>query len=81
MQPQRPALLQVRQLREAIARPAGRVLILRGEGGRELLAERLREQGASVDYLEVYRRDLPQYAEATLPELIVAKPVPASVVA
>ena len=67
------ALLQVRQLREAIARPAGRVLILRGEGWRELLAERLREQGASVDYLEVYRRDLPQYAEATLPELIRAE--------
>ena len=67
------ALLQVRQLREAIAQPAARVLILRGEGGRELLAERLREQGASVDYLEVYRRDLPQYAEAALPERIQAE--------
>ena len=67
------ALLQVRQLREAIAQPAARVLILRGEGGRELLAERLREQGASVDYLEVYRRDLPQYAEAALPARIQAE--------
>jgi uroporphyrinogen-III synthase len=67
------ALLQLPALREAIARPAARVLILRGEGGRELLAERLREQGASVDYLEVYRRDLPQYAEAALPARIQAE--------
>lgn len=39
------ALLELSALREAIAVPGARVLILRGEGGRELLAERLREQG------------------------------------
>ncbi|MCK3842269.1 uroporphyrinogen-III synthase [Pseudomonas sp. W15Feb34] len=55
------ALLQLPALREAIAQPGAKVLILRGEGGRELLAERLREQGASVDYLELYRRFLPVY--------------------
>lgn len=55
------ALLQVPALREAVERPNARVLILRGEGGRELLAERLRERGASVDYLELYRRFLPAY--------------------
>ena len=57
------ALLELPALREAIAVPGARVLILRGEGGRELLAERLREQGASVDYLELYRRFLPVYEE------------------
>jgi len=64
------ALLELPALREAIARPAARVLILRGEGGRELLAERLRERGASVDYLELYRRFLPTYDAGELMQRI-----------
>jgi uroporphyrinogen-III synthase len=64
------ALLELPALREAIALPGGRVLILRGEGGRELLAERLREQGASVDYLELYRRFLPVYEKGALMQRI-----------
>ena len=67
------ALLAMESLRQAISRPDARALILRGEGGRELLAERLREQGASVDYLEVYRRSLPPYASGVLPERIAAE--------
>ncbi|MFJ7796875.1 uroporphyrinogen-III synthase [Pseudomonas sp. NPDC096950] len=67
------ALLDLPVLREAIARPDPRVLIMRGEGGRELLAERLRELGASVEYLELYRRGLPQYATTALPDRIEAE--------
>ncbi|WP_460369354.1 uroporphyrinogen-III synthase [Pseudomonas sp. Tul1A2] len=67
------ALLQLPRLREAVGQSGARVLILRGEGGRELLAERLRELGASVEYLELYRRDLPAYAPDELPRRIEAE--------
>ncbi|RVD79356.1 uroporphyrinogen-III synthase [Pseudomonas koreensis] len=67
------ALLQLPRLREAVARPGAQVWILRGEGGRELLAERLRELGASVEYLELYRRDLPAYPPHELAQRIAAE--------
>lgn len=78
------ALLELAALRQAIDRPDPRadprVLIVRGEGGRGLLAERLREQGASVDYLELYRRGLPQYGQDALPAKVEAERLNALVV-
>lgn len=60
------ALLALPQLQQALAVPNPRLLILRGEGGRDWLAERLREQGVAVDYLSLYRRRLPEYPAGAL---------------
>ncbi|MEO5701762.1 MAG: uroporphyrinogen-III synthase [Casimicrobiaceae bacterium] len=44
-----------------LADPAGKcVLVLRGDGGRELLAATLRGRGATVDHVTCYRRDRPR---------------------
>lgn len=53
------ALLRLPLWQAHFSRPDLKVMIWRGEGGREHLAEQLRAAGGQVDYLELYRREPP----------------------
>ncbi|MGP3788929.1 uroporphyrinogen-III synthase [Pseudomonas sp. B392_1p] len=65
------ALLALPQLASALAVPKPKVLILRGDGGRDFFAERLRNQGVEVDFLPLYRRQLPVYPPGTLRQRVL----------
>jgi uroporphyrinogen III methyltransferase / synthase len=57
------ALLALPALQEVAGK---KILIVRGEGGREVLGEKLAERGAQVDYAQCYRRLPPKSDPAPL---------------
>lgn len=67
------ALLALPSFRAALAGPAPRALIMRGDEGREWLAERLRAMGVQVDYLPLYRRVLPHHPAGELARRVSAE--------
>lgn len=64
-----------------LARPAGRrVVVFRGEGGRELLGDTLAARGARVEYAQCYRRGRPDTDARVLMELWAGSGIDAIVV-
>ncbi|NKQ13061.1 uroporphyrinogen-III synthase [Pseudomonas sp. SST3] len=74
------ALLILPRLAEALDVAEPKVLILRGEGGREHITETLRRRGAQVDSLELYRRCLPDYPQGALAKTLRSERLNAMVV-
>jgi len=60
------ALLELPQLRDVAGK---RVVIFRGQGGRELLGETLEKRGARIEFVECYRRAKPDANPAPLKRL------------
>lgn len=74
------ALLALPRLAEALEVPDPKVLILRGKGGREHIADTLRARGVQVDSLELYRRYLPDYPPGKLLQVLRSERLNALVV-
>lgn len=67
------ALLALPALAAVLSGPNASALIIRGEGGRGLLGEHLRQRHVQVDYLKLYRRVTPEYPHAALANRVHAE--------
>ncbi len=63
-------LLELAQLQNVLQK---NIVIIRGENGRETLAETLKKRGANVSYQEVYRREIPKIDCTETLQLILQK--------
>lgn len=66
------ALLAEPALQEVVGK---QITIFAGVGGRTLLADTLRQRGASITKLDCYRRMVPEYTEAELQQRLTGKPL------
>ncbi|MFD1261032.1 uroporphyrinogen-III synthase [Entomomonas asaccharolytica] len=74
------ALWQLVEFQENLANPQCRVLIIKGEEGRQWLAEKLQLSGIATETMELYRRQMPNYTEQVLWRQLTDKNINAIVI-